>query len=564
LIEGAIEVYPTAAGETAAHLPWLWPDAASLVAFTEPLSPITWPIIRRDPAALLLLFGHGSDAGDSPPCPILSRSAACSYGLRTALIQVEKGGGEWIDWRRPELLSVYRSALTTAHLAHLVAGLSHRCDPDTAWVGGLLAPLGWFAVGAVDPDAVGLCLGDQRFAADPLGTQQAIWGLDHAEIARRLARRWMLPDWLRITIGHLGLRVAAAAELGAEPNLFAAVQLAALLAERDEADLGLTAGIDRAAALQQLGLSGDQVYALHDFCRALDLTPELAVEREDPRLVPALTDRLRGAIEEGRQRGPINQALERDVDRLHALLVEERAAEEERIKAAKLAALAEFAAGASHEINNPLAVISGQSQYLLNSEADEERQQALQSIMRQVQRINAILTDLMQFARPGRAARHPLCLRQVVHAVTDELRSLAEERGVELRSEEVELSARALGDARQLQSALAALVRNGLEAATPDGWVRIRAERSRADHIDLVVEDSGPGPDPIQCQHMFDPFYSGRTAGRGRGLGLPTAWRLAREHGGDVRFVGLPDGPTRFVLSLPVISGGAQPDRLSA
>jgi signal transduction histidine kinase len=281
-------------------------------------------------------------------------------------------------------------------------------------------------------------------------------------------------------------------------------------------------------------------------------------------LVPALTDRLRGAIEEGRQRGPINQALERDVDRLHALLVEERAAEEERIKAAKLAALAEFAAGASHEINNPLAVISGQSQYLLNSETDEERQQALQSIMRQVQRINAILTDLMQFARPGRAARHPLCLRQVVHAVTDELRSLAEERGVELRSEEVDLSARVLGDARQLQSALAALVRNGLEAATPDGWVRIRAERCRADSVDLVVEDSGPGPDPIQCQHMFDPFYSGRTAGRGRGLGLPTAWRLAREHGGDVRFVALPDGPTRFVLSLPVLSGGTQPERLSA
>jgi two-component system, NtrC family, sensor kinase len=557
-------VYPTAAGETAAHLPWLWPDAASLVAFIEPLSQNTWPLIRRDPSALLLLFGHGSDSGDSPPCPILSRAAACSYGLRTALIQMERGGGQWIDWRRPELLSVYRSALTTAHLAHIIAELSHRCDPDNAWVGGLLAPLGWFAVGAADPEAVGLCLGDQRFAVDPLGTQQAVWGLDHAEIARRLARRWLLPDWLRIVIGHLGLRVSAAAELGAEPNLFAAVQLATLLAEREEANLGLTTGIDRAGALQQLCLSGDQVCALHDSWRALDLTAELALEREDPRLAPALAERLRGAMEAGRQRGPINQALERDVDRLHTLLVGERAAEEERTKLAKLAALAEFAAGASHEINNPLAVISGQSQYLLNSETDEERQAALESIMRQVQRIHGILTDLMQFARPGRTARHPLCLRQVVHAVTDELGTLAEERGVDLRSEEIETSARVLGDARQLQSAVAALVRNGLEAATPDGWVRIRAERPRPDHVDLVVEDSGPGPDPIQSQHMFDPFYSGRTAGRGRGLGLPTAWRLAREHGGDVRFVPLPDGPTRFVLSLPVIAGAAQPERLSA
>jgi signal transduction histidine kinase len=50
---------------------------------------------------------------------------------------------------------------------------------------------------------------------------------------------------------------------------------------------------------------------------------------------------------------------------------------------------------------------------------------------------------------------------------------------------------------------------------------------------------------------MFDPFYSGRPAGRGRGLGLPTAWRLARENGGDVVFDEQCSGPTRFILSLP-------------
>ena len=53
----------------------------------------------------------------------------------------------------------------------------------------------------------------------------------------------------------------------------------------------------------------------------------------------------------------------------------------------------------------------------------------------------------------------------------------------------------------------------------------------------------------MEREHLFDPFYSGRKAGRGRGLGLPTAWRLARQHGGDVRFAGAE--PTRFVLTLP-------------
>ena len=51
--------------------------------------------------------------------------------------------------------------------------------------------------------------------------------------------------------------------------------------------------------------------------------------------------------------------------------------------------------------------------------------------------------------------------------------------------------------------------------------------------------------------HLFDPFYSGRSAGRGRGLGLSAAWRLARQHGGDVRFDAAAVGVTRFVLSLP-------------
>jgi signal transduction histidine kinase len=52
-------------------------------------------------------------------------------------------------------------------------------------------------------------------------------------------------------------------------------------------------------------------------------------------------------------------------------------------------------------------------------------------------------------------------------------------------------------------------------------------------------------------EHLFDPFFSGRSAGRGRGLGLPTAWRLARNNGGDVVFAGTSGEATRFVLSLP-------------
>jgi signal transduction histidine kinase len=81
----------------------------------------------------------------------------------------------------------------------------------------------------------------------------------------------------------------------------------------------------------------------------------------------------------------------------------------------------------------------------------------------------------------------------------------------------------------------------------------VRLEVATTDRLRITVEDSGPGPAAGHAEHLFDPFFSGRPAGRGRGLGLPTAWRLAREQGGDVTFEPMPGGPTRFVLTLPRI-----------
>jgi signal transduction histidine kinase len=78
----------------------------------------------------------------------------------------------------------------------------------------------------------------------------------------------------------------------------------------------------------------------------------------------------------------------------------------------------------------------------------------------------------------------------------------------------------------------------------------------------VIVEDNGPGVDPTILEYIFDPFFSGRSAGRGRGLGLSTAWRLAKQQGGDIRYERSKDGLTRFILSLP--RADATADRLSA
>src|SRR5262249_46661238 len=153
---------------------------------------------------------------------------------------------------------------------------------------------------------------------------------------------------------------------------------------------------------------------------------------------------------------------------------------------------------------------------------------------------------------PPTPQRQLVDVPQLLRDVALALGETALQRGVELVCPPPPLPITLYADVRQVRTALTCLLRNAVEAAPARGWAGVRVERPAPDLLEFVVEDSGGGPAPALRDHLFDPFYSGRPAGRGRGLGLPTAWRLAREQGGDVRFDEHAPGPTRFVLSLPL------------
>src|SRR5262249_17246422 len=129
---------------------------------------------------------------------------------------------------------------------------------------------------------------------------------------------------------------------------------------------------------------------------------------QSPRAVPLLRDLLRVAAENRRLRDLAgHERLEREVDGLHRAPAEQARGGSERPPTDRLQALAEFAAGAGHEINNPLAVISGQAQYVLGhadawfpGDSEGHARKALQTIVAQARRIHALLRDVMQFARP--------------------------------------------------------------------------------------------------------------------------------------------------------------------
>jgi two-component system NtrC family sensor kinase len=573
-IEGAVEVRVPALGEAASQLPWLSPCAASLLALARSQSAETWDLVRNDPGAVLLVvrqtartlasvrpsfsWGVLQDPGILDGAVRLLGKTSGRRSRDTPANGLAAGADltpstvHFVDWNQPSVQPVYRASLAYARMAHDIAARSGRCHPEAGWVAGLLAPLGWLAACAIDSDAVAHCLADPALAQNPIAVQQRWWGNDQAGIARRLIRHWRLPRWLAVVVGHLGLPLEIAQGLDADADLFRVVQLAVSLVQQQGRGLHLMVGAEAADHISALGIScQDREALVRDLDRPAEL-PGPAQGWQAPQSVPLLNDLLHLAAENQRLlSAPALEQLERDQDLLHQALEKQRTGEAQRLRELKLQALAEFAGGAAHEINNPLAVISGQAQYLLAHDEDPARQRALQAIIGQAQRIHQVLNELMQFARPAKPKKQVVDVRILLREVMLALGDLALHKHIQLSCADPDQAIHLNVDPDQARTALHCLLRNAIEAAPSGGWAKVSVQTPGPDRLELIVEDNGAGPNPTYHDQLFDPFYSGRQAGRGRGLGLPTAWRLAREQEGEVRFDDVAGGPTRFILSLP-------------
>jgi signal transduction histidine kinase len=222
-----------------------------------------------------------------------------------------------------------------------------------------------------------------------------------------------------------------------------------------------------------------------------------------------------------------------------------------RPDADRLAALAEFAAGAGHEINNPLATIVGRAQQLLRDEPDPVRRQSLATIVAQAYRIRDMIGDVMAFARPPTPVLTSLDLSTLVRDVAATLDGdlLAVKCRTEFHGDHVApLSA----DREQLAAVLSELVHNAAEALQPDGGLISLSVTSEADIVRLQVHDTGRGFSELEREHAFDPFFSGRSAGRGLGFGLCKVWQILRLHAGTVNIDSSPGGPTTVTVQLPL------------
>ncbi len=223
------------------------------------------------------------------------------------------------------------------------------------------------------------------------------------------------------------------------------------------------------------------------------------------------------------------------------------------VQSEKLVSLGQLAAGAAHEINNPLAAILGFSDLLADDPTVPEKARMTASKIRdQARRTKTLVGNLLSFARQVPAERTLLDINTVVNNAV-QLRALDLRSGttrIELQLESVLPGVR--GDGNQLMQVFFNIISNALEAmeAAKGGVLTIKTIRDRSNVV-ILFSDSGPGlKDP---HRVFDPFYTTKPVGKGTGLGLSICFGIVQEHGGRVLAYNRQEGGAVFRVELPAL-----------
>ncbi|MCB9506900.1 MAG: PAS domain S-box protein [Myxococcales bacterium] len=228
-----------------------------------------------------------------------------------------------------------------------------------------------------------------------------------------------------------------------------------------------------------------------------------------------------------------------------------------------LSAIGKLSAAIAHEVRNPLASISGSIEMLrMSLDPPEDERQLMDIVIREVDRLNALIEDFLAYARPTQSRRRDA---NVAELVSDTVRvysndpslspGVTVEIGASLADPAVAPSVYA--DPAQIQQVLWNLLRNARDAMPTGGTVTIEQRthldlRTGRDVVELIVADTGPGLSADVIPHLFEPFFTTKAAGSG--LGLATCHRIVTAHHGQLSARTRDEGGAEFTVTLPAAS----------
>ncbi len=226
-----------------------------------------------------------------------------------------------------------------------------------------------------------------------------------------------------------------------------------------------------------------------------------------------------------------------------------QAAERQLLVNARLATMGQVTAAVAHEIRNPLSTIGGFARSIVRDPSDTERTaRSAQIIVDEVDRLEELLSSLLDFSRPDSLTMQRLALWPLVQSVLDMTAEEREKAGITLVTEVADDLPEVDVDPHQFRQVLFNVLRNAAEAMPQGGTLTVRAAPTQHG-LALSVQDTGGGIDEQSLEHIFDKFFT--TKPTGTGLGLALARKILDAHGARIEVDSAPDQGATFTITLP-------------
>lgn len=212
----------------------------------------------------------------------------------------------------------------------------------------------------------------------------------------------------------------------------------------------------------------------------------------------------------------------------------------------KLAIVGEIAAGAAHEIRNPLAVVQGFLSLMNQSLGDKEKSQYhMALLMKELDRINSIIEEMLLLSKPGAPIKKEISLQHVLEEFLPLIIDSSEHIKIKIN-----LLPKAISiDSKQMKQVFHNLVRNSIEAMGGKGEVHIYSQIKNG-YFQIYLKDNGPGIPSELKEKIFDPFTSSKDDGTG--LGLMIVKRIVENHEGSISIYETSPNGTTFLIELPI------------
>jgi two-component system sensor histidine kinase HydH len=224
--------------------------------------------------------------------------------------------------------------------------------------------------------------------------------------------------------------------------------------------------------------------------------------------------------------------------------------QEEIRRKEKLAALGGLAAGVAHEIRNPLSSIKGIATYFGSKFSKDSGEKETADVMvREVDRLNRVIGELLQFARPTELKHQPTDIYDLLAHAVQLVKQDAKIKKISIDLPERTGDVRLTIDPDRFSQCLLNLYLNAIQAMTEGGRLRIQLIRPKDDWVDIEISDTGKGIRAEYLHQIFDPYFTTKTTGTG--LGLAIVHKIIEAHHGRIRVRSIPGKGTTFTITLP-------------